>query len=82
MTKAIIRFGYKEYVMEPAKALQFAEMLNNLERYESKYHSGGENNKSYSTYHIYEEGEETISEIKLITDHQYRVAKAAGKPEK
>lgn len=82
MTKAIIRFGYKEYVMEPAQALQFAEMLNNLERYESKYHSGEGGNKSYSTYHIYEEGEETISEIKLISDHQYRVAKAAGKPEK
>lgn len=82
MTKAVIRFGYKEYVMEPAKALQFAEMLNNLERYESKYHAGEGDTKSNYTYHVYEEEGETISEIKLITDHQYRVAKAAGKPEK
>ena len=82
MTKAIVRFGYKEYVMEPAQALQFAEMLSSMERYESKYNEGNENRKGNYTHHVYEEEGETISEIKLITDHQYRVAKAAGKPEK
>jgi hypothetical protein len=82
MTKAVVRFGYKEYVMEPAQALQFAEMLNSMERYESKYQEEPDTRKSKYTYHVYEEEAESITEIKLITDHHYRVAKAAGKPEK
>ena len=82
MTKAVVRFGYKDYVMEPAQALQFAEMLNSMERYESKYNQGSDNKTSNYTYHVYEEESESITEIKLISDHHYRVAKAAGKPEK
>ena len=82
MTKAVVRFGYKEYVMEPAKALQFAEMLNSMERYESKYHTDATAKTGNYTYHVYEEEGESITEIKLITDHHYRVAKATGKPEK
>jgi hypothetical protein len=78
MTKAVISFGYRNYVMDVSKAVQFAELLNGLERYENKYNKEGNN----YTYHVYESEEETITEIKLISDHQYRVAKAAGKPEK
>jgi hypothetical protein len=78
MTKAIISFGYKHYVMDVSKAVQFAELLNGLERYDSKYNKEGNN----YTYYAFENDEEAITEIKLISDHQYRVAKAAGKPEK
>ena len=82
MTKAVVRFGYKDYVMELPQALQFAELLGGMERYESKYNEGSENRKGSYTYHAYEEEEESITEIKLVTDHHYRVAKATGKPAK
>jgi hypothetical protein len=82
MTKAIVQVGYKNYIMTLPQAIQFAEMLSNIERYEAKYTSGGDKPTSGYTYHIFEEEEEPITEIKLITDHHYRVAKAAGKPAK
>jgi len=82
MTKAIVRVGYKDYVMTLPQAIQFSEMLGNIERYESKYNSGSDNKTTSYTYHVYEEEEEPITEINLITDHHYRVAKAAGKPAK
>jgi hypothetical protein len=82
MTKAIVRVGYKEYIMTLPQAIQFSEMLGSMERYESKYNSNSDNKTTSYTYHVYEEEEEAITEIKLITDHHYRVAKAAGKPTK
>jgi hypothetical protein len=82
MTKAIVRVGYKDYVMTLPQAIQFSEMLGNIERYESKYHVESDNKTTNYTYHIHQEEEEPITEIKLISDHHYRVAKAAGKPAK
>jgi hypothetical protein len=76
--KAVISFGYKYYVMDAQKALQFVQLLEGMERYDSKFNK---DTNSYN-FHVYEEEAETISEIKLISDHQYRVAKAAGRPEK
>lgn len=77
MAKAIVRIGYKDYVMDAADALKLVEVLSNTERYESKYHP---NTKNYS-YHVYQDDTENVSEIKIITDNHYRVAKAAGKSE-
>jgi hypothetical protein len=76
--KAVISFEYKYYVMDAQKALQFVQLLEGMERYDSKFNK---DTNSYNFY-VYEEEAETISEIKLISDHQYRVAKAAGRPEK
>jgi len=81
MSKAIVRVGFRDYAMDTDKAIQLVEMLSNTERYESKYRQGGDDKKGSYTHHIYTDDEESVANIKIITDDHYRMAKLAGKPE-
>lgn len=82
MTKAIIRIGYREYVVDAKDALTFHEILAKAERYERKYRTedaGG------SLYYIWEQDEQDGDQsntIQLLSDNLYRMAKLAGKPPK
>lgn len=75
MSKAIVKFGYTDYVMELKDAVSLAELLSKAEVYDSKYVSGGDN-----THHIYPNERQEVGTIKLISDDFYRMAKLAGKP--
>ena len=76
--KAIIQFGYKEYVMDAEKALTLLGLMEEAERYEEKYRGAG----AQTTLHIYEEGgSENYKMLKLLNDKVYNMAKLAGKPE-
>jgi hypothetical protein len=75
MSKAIVKFGYTDYVMDLKDAVTMAEMLSKAEIYDSKYVAGGDN-----THHIYANEKQEVGVIKLISDDFYRMAKLAGKP--
>jgi hypothetical protein len=77
MSKAIVKFGYTDYVLEVGDAVAIAEMLSKAEVYDSKYVSGGD-----STHHIYPNEKQEVGTIKLISEDFYRMAKLAGKPAK
>lgn len=77
MSKAILRLGYNDYVLDLKDAVTIAEMFSKAERYESKYISG-----SGSTHHIYANEDSEMGSIKLVSEDFYRMAKLAGKPDK
>lgn len=83
MAKAIIRLGYKEYVLDAEKAMRLVVSLMDAELYETKY-DRGENGKTTTTYHVYPrtDATEQIETVQLMTDEFYRMAKLAGKPER
>lgn len=81
MSKAIIKIGYNEYVMDVSDAVTIMEAMAKAENYKAKH--------DYSTpstttaYYIWEQetsNRDSVS-ICLLPDAVYRVAKLAGKPE-
>lgn len=78
MSKAIIRIGYDNYVMDTADALKIAEAMAKAERYKDVWRrteDGG------ATYHIWEQDEVQEFTIRPIPDNVYRLYKLAGKPQ-
>jgi len=77
MVKAVITVGYKDYILDAKDALTVLEVLANAERFEQRFSTGT------TTYHVYEqESDNGISQLKVIHDNLYRMAKLAGRPEK
>lgn len=73
--KAVVKLGYKEYVMDAEKALALLSMLDNAEVYETKWEN------KLTAHYVYEQDNgDFIREIKLIPDALYRMGKLAGKP--
>ena len=75
MTKAIISFGYTDYVLDVKDAVAVVEIISKAEVYSSKYKSGQEN-----THHIYSNEKKELASMKLITEGFYNMCKLAGKP--
>jgi sporulation protein YlmC with PRC-barrel domain len=75
MAKAVVSFGYTNYVLDLKDAVAVGEMLSKAELYEEKYVQGSDN-----TFHIYASDKQAIGNIKLISDDLYRMAKLAGPP--
>ena len=80
MTKMIVSIGYKEYVMEAAKAMAVVEALSEAEFYESRYRNSEDGG---TTHHVWgqDANEVTHCVLKLLPDNLYRLAKLAGKRE-
>lgn len=79
--KAILRVGYKEYVMSMTKAAQIMELLEAAERYESKWHKAENGRESCTTYHVYPDDADHRGNLEVITDAFYNMCKMAGKPQ-
>lgn len=84
MTKAVIKLGYDEYVMDLDKALLVAQAMAEAERFTSHYIPSEQRAKgdpSY-TYHIWAQEVKTEMgmTIQLVPDNIYNFAKLAGKP--
>ena len=77
MSKVIISFGYKSYVVDGDKALQIMELLQGAEQYESKYRSAAEGG---TTHHVYNT-DLSMLDIKFLPNELYQMYKLAGKPE-
>lgn len=78
--KAIVKLGYKDYVLNVEDAVKIMELLENAERYETQYHRAeeSETGESYNSHHIYDEIEDDRA-LQLLSDKTYRIAKLAGK---
>jgi len=74
--KAIVKIGFKEFVMDAQEALQVAGILMHAELFESKYHGD-----KGSTYHVYEQDGTGIN-IEMMSHNRYQLCKLAGKPVK
>jgi len=78
MSKAVISFGYENYVMDTKDAVTILEFFNSAEIYKEKYRSTAEGG---STHHIYPQSYDNSKTIRVISDDLYRMAKLAGEPE-
>ena len=81
MTKAIIKIGWDEYVMEVDDAVALAKLLMGGERYKQNYVGANGGNSSH-TYHIWQDDSKpsVTCEIRIISDALYNMAKLAGEP--
>ena len=80
MTKAIIRLGYDQFVMEAKDALTIHEILAKAECFKREYRSKDDGGP---LYYIWEQ--DVYSEARgfeIMPDNLYRMAKLAGKPPK
>ena len=75
-----IRVGYQQYIMDNARAVKLAELLEGTEIYEAKYHPAVDGNDSFNTYHVYP-SEDNFT-LELVPSSKYQIAKLAGKPSK
>ena len=83
MSKLKLTIGYKSFVLPAAKAVQLLEMLDSIELYEDKYHSGEEGKPGFYTHHVYDmdANEKLVTGIEHVTDTNYKMYKLAGKPQ-
>ena len=77
MSKVIISFGYKSYVVDGDKALKIMELLQGAEQYEYKYRAASEGG---TTHHVFE-SDLAMVDIKFLPNELYQMYKLAGKPE-
>ena len=75
MSKAVIQLGYTTFVVETSVAIMIAEAFANGERYEMKGYGDSK------TYHVWDSDDTSLT-VEFISDHVYRLGKAAGAPEK
>ena len=81
MSKVVMNLGYRSVVVDMDKALAIANLLEDAELYESKYHSSTDGKPSYNTHHIYPMTQDHSFTMQLITNESYNLYKLAGKPE-
>lgn len=82
MVKAVISWGYNDYIMDLQDAVAVLELLDKAERYQSKYHGRTDNRASFTSYHVYpQEDEAATRNITILTGDAYRKAKLLGRPE-
>lgn len=83
MSKVVVSLGYKSIVLEASKAVALAELMQDAESYESKWHNKTDTRDSYNSYHIYplELDSGSFLTMQLLTDDAYRMYKLAGKPQ-
>jgi hypothetical protein len=76
MGKAIVRVGYTDYVMDIKDAVAVGEMFAKAERYEHKYHTGNQT----TSHHVFDNTDQELMTVRLISDDFYRMAKLANRP--
>lgn len=81
MAKVIMNLGYRSLVVDADKAIAIAELIQDAETYQSKYHSAEDGKPSYNTFHIYPAEPDNGFSMQLITNESYNMYKLAGKPE-
>lgn len=78
--KAVLRFGYLNFVLEAEDALQILTILDEkAERYEEKFRRDAEGEDAYYTHHVWKHDDKT-PDLSLMSESLYRIGKLAGKP--
>jgi hypothetical protein len=81
MSKAVIRVGYNDYVMDISDAVTVMEIMGKAEHYKTKHDYNAK--PTATAYYIWEQephNKDSVT-ISLMPDAVYRVAKLAGKPQ-
>jgi hypothetical protein len=81
MSKALIRVGYNDYVMDISDAVTLMEIMSKAENYKVK--NDYKVTPNTTAYYIWDQeanNRDTVT-ISLLPDTVYRVAKLAGKPD-
>jgi hypothetical protein len=81
MSKVIMNLGYRSLVVDADKAIAIAELIQDAETYQSKYHSAEGGKPSYHTFHIFPAEPDNGFTMQLLTSESYNMYKLAGKPE-
>lgn len=81
MSKVVMNLGYRSIVVDADKALAIADLMQDAETYQSKYHSKTDTQDSHNTYHIYPSEPDNGFSMQLITNEAYNMYKLAGKPD-
>jgi hypothetical protein len=68
-------------VVDADKALALAELIQDAEMYQSKYHSAQDGKPSYNTHHIFPVEPDNGFTMQMLTNEAYNLYKLAGKPE-
>ncbi|CAB4155791.1 hypothetical protein UFOVP1058_64 [uncultured Caudovirales phage] len=75
MTKLIIEINYRKYVLDAKDALSIVEILGKAEKYTYEYEG--------KIHRVWSEGlADTPITLSVLPDDTYRMAKAAGAPQK
>jgi hypothetical protein len=76
--RAVVSVGYTQIVLDIEDAVTVARILNAAENYALKWREGGDT----ATYHIFNRADNklTVTDLRLISDDHYRIAKLAGRP--
>jgi hypothetical protein len=80
MSKALIRIGYNDYVVDVSDAVKILEIMGKAEMYKAKRDYKA--TPTTTSYHVWGQemsGDDNMT-IQLLPDTLYRVAKLAGKP--
>lgn len=80
MTKAIIRFGYDQYVMDVQDAVTMHEIMAKAECFKRDYRSRDNGGPLYYVWG--QDADNEARSFEILPDNLYRMAKLAGKPEK
>ena len=80
MSKALIRVGYNDYVMDISDAVTMMEIMSKAENYKVK--NDYKATPSTTAYYIWDQESNNRDgvTISLLPDAVYRVARLAGKP--
>jgi hypothetical protein len=79
MSKAIVRIGYNDYVVDVSDAVKIMEIMSKAQHYKIKRDYG--TTPTSSSYHVWDQEMDADSiNVQLLPDAVYRVAKLAGKP--
>lgn len=79
MTKAIVRFGYDQYVMDVQDAITMHEIMAKAECFKRDYRS---RDNGGPLYYVWEQdADNEARSFEILPDNLYRMAKLAGKPE-
>lgn len=80
MTKAIVRFGYDQYVVDVQDAITMHEIMAKAECFKRDYRS---KDNGGPLYYVWEQDmDNEARSFEIMPDNLYRMAKLAGKPEK
>jgi hypothetical protein len=76
MSKAVIRLGYDDYVVDADVAVMLAQTIANAERFKRQGYGKD------ATFNVWDAGDRQSITIEFIPDTIYRMGKAAGEPDR
>ena len=79
MPKAIVNFGYSDYIVDAEDALTLYNILAKAERYKRDYRSKDEGGPLHYVWE--QDNEDEMRNFTIMSDSLYRMAKLAGKPQ-